>query len=291
MRIADYLEDVGQRLAAADLCYGHGTDNPADEAFYLVYGLLGLDFADQQALGREISAAQHTEVEAALRRRIDEQVPTAYLVGRAWFAGHEFICDERALVPRSPIAELILGEFRPFMATPPERVLDLCTGGGSIGIAIALQWPDCRVDLVDISSEALALAEANVALHGLEGRVRVQQSDLFAGIDGRYDLIVTNPPYVSEEEYAELPAEFAHEPALGLISANAGLEIPLQILREAVDHLTACGILVMEVGYSHSHLSERLAQVPLLWLQFENGGEGVLALTVSELQQYRDQFN
>lgn len=291
MRIADYLEDVAQRLAAADLCYGHGTDNPADEAFYLVYGLLGLDFSDQQALQREVSGAERTEIEAALRRRIDEHVPTAYLVGRAWFAGHEFICDERALVPRSPIAELIRGEFRPLITKPPESVLDLCTGGGSIGIAIALQWPDCRVDLVDISSEALALAEANVALHGLEDRVRVRHSDLFTDIDARYDLIVTNPPYVSDEEYAELPAEFAHEPSLGLLSANAGLQIPLQILREAVDHLSACGVLVMEVGYSHPQLTEYLAQVPLLWLHFENGGEGVLALTVRELQQYRDQFN
>lgn len=291
MKIADYLEDVSDRLIAADLFYGHGTDNAGDEAFYLIYGLLGLDFADPRVAQREISVAERAKVEAALVRRLEEHVPTAYLVGRAWFAGHAFHCDERALVPRSPIAELILGEFQPLLAQPAESVLDLCTGGGSIGIAVALQWPKCRVDLVDISPDALDLARKNVALHGLEDRVRVLQSDLFAGVDGRYDLIVTNPPYVSEEEYAELPAEFAHEPVLGLLSANAGLQIPLQILRESVDHLTARGVLVMEVGYSHIELAEHLKQVPLLWLEFENGGEGVLALTVRELQQYRDQFN
>lgn len=291
MKIAEYIQQTAARLDSADLCYGHGTDNPLDDAFYLIYGLLGIDFSDEQAAQNELSSEQEIILEAALRRRIDERVPTAYLVGRAWFAGHEFFCDERALVPRSPLAELIGGEFEPLLHEPADKVLDVCTGGGSIGIATALLWPDCEVDLLDISPSALELAKKNIALHGLEGRVRVIESDLFAAIESRYDLILANPPYVSVQEYEALPDEFSHEPSLGLISDDAGLQIPLNILRDAVDHLSTEGLLVMEVGYSHPQLSERLKQVPLLWLEFERGGEGVLALTARELQQYREQFN
>jgi len=291
LKIQETTLQFAARLDSVDLCYGHGTDNPLDEAFYLIYGLLGIDFADEHAAQRELSFGEEAMLEAALKRRIDERVPTAYLVGRAWFAGHEFYCDERALVPRSPLAELINGEFEPLLHEPAGKVLDICTGGGSIGIATALLWPDCQVDLADISPDALDLAKKNVALHGLGSRVRTIQSDLFEDIHSRYDLIVANPPYVPVEEYDELPAEFGNEPPLGLISAGNGLQIPLKILRDSVDYLSAEGLLVMEVGYSHPQLSERIKQVPLLWLEFEQGGEGVLALTARQLQQYREQFN
>ena len=291
MKIQETTLQFAARLDSVDLCYGHGTDNSLDEAFYLIYGLLGIDFADEQAAQRELSVGEEAMLEVALKRRIDERVPTAYLVGRAWFAGHEFYCDERALVPRSPLAELINGEFEPLLHEPAGKVLDICTGGGSIGIATALLWPDCQVDLADISPDALDLAKKNVALHGLGSRVRTIQSDLFEDIHSRYDLIVANPPYVPVEEYDELPAEFGNEPPLGLISAGNGLQIPLKILRDSVDYLSAEGLLVMEVGYSHPQLSERIKQVPLLWLEFEQGGEGVLALTARQLQQYREQFN
>jgi ribosomal protein L3 glutamine methyltransferase len=291
LKIQETTLQFAARLDSVDLCYGHGTDNPLDEAFYLIYGLLGIDFADEQAAQRELNVGEEAMLEAALKRRIDERVPTAYLVGRAWFAGHEFYCDERALVPRSPLAELINGEFEPLLHEPAGKVLDICTGGGGIGIATALLWPDCEVDLADISSDALDLAKKNVALHGLGSRVRTIQSDLFEDIHSRYDLIVANPPYVPVEEYDELPAEFGNEPPLGLISAGNGLQIPLKILRDSVDYLSAEGLLVMEVGYSHPQLSERIKQVPLLWLEFEQGGEGVLALTARQLQQYREQFN
>ncbi len=290
MKIQEYIQRVAQRLDSADLCYGHGTDNPLDEAFYLIYGLLGIDFNDEQAVQRELTDAESMKIEAALECRVNEQIPTAYLVGRAWFAGHEFHCDERALVPRSPIAELIHGNFQPMLEQPATRVLDLCTGGGSIGIAIALQWPDCQVDLVDISIDALALAKKNIALHDLGDRVRTIESDLMQAVVGEYDLIVSNPPYVPIEEYVELPVEFSHEPKLGLVSADDGLQLPLKILRDSVDHMSESGVLVMEVGHSHGQLSERLPQVPLLWLEFENGGEGVLALTARQLLQYREQF-
>ena len=291
MKIQEITLQFAARLDSVDLCYGHGTDNPLDGAFYLVYGLLGIDFADEQAAQRELNVGEEAMLEVALKRRIDERVPTAYLVGRAWFAGHEFYCDERALVPRSPLAELINGEFEPLLHEPAGKVLDICTGGGSIGIATALLWPDCQVDLADISPDALDLAKKNVALHGLGSKVRTIQSDLFEDIHSRYDLIVANPPYVPVEEYDELPAEFGNEPPLGLISAGNGLQIPLKILRDSVDYLSAEGLLVMEVGYSHPQLSERIKQVPLLWLEFEQGGEGVLALTARQLQQYREQFN
>ena len=291
MTIEDYMEEVALKLDAAGLCYGHGTDNPSDEAFYLVYGCLGIDFTDVGAGQRVLDAQQLESLEALLKSRIDERVPTAYLLGRAWFAGYEFFCDDRALVPRSPTAELIVGEFQPLLQDRPSRVLDLCTGGGSIGIAMALQWPDCQIDLVDISADALELAKKNIALHGLEARVNCIESDLFVNVSGRYDLIVANPPYVPLQEFEDLPDEFGHEPTLGLLSADEGLQIPLQILRDSVDHLRAGGLLVMEVGYSHFQLAERLRQVPLLWLDFEHGGEGVLALTSGQLQQYREQFN
>ena len=291
MKLQETIQQFAARLDSVDLCYGHGTDNPLDEAFYLTYGLLGIDFADEQAAQNELKPEQEAMLEAALKRRIGERIPTAYLVGRAWFAGHEFYCDQRALVPRSPVAELINGEFEPLLHKPAGKILDLCTGGGSIGIATALIWPECEVDLADISGDALDLAKKNIALHGLGGRVRTIQSDLFGDIDSRYDLIVANPPYVPVQEYDELPAEFANEPSLGLISDDNGLQIPLKILRDSVDYLSSTGLLVMEVGYSHPQLSERLKQVPLLWLEFEQGGEGVLALTARQLQQYREQFN
>ena len=291
MKIQETIQHVAARLDSVDLCYGHGTDNPLDEAFYLIYGLLGIDFGDEQAARRELNVGEEAMLEAAVKRRIDERVPTAYLVGRAWFAGHEFYCDERALVPRSPLAELINGKFEPLLHGPVGKVLDICAGGGSIGIATALLWPDCEVDLADISPDALDLAQKNIALHGLGNRVRTIQSNLFDNIDSHYELILANPPYVPVQEYEELPAEFANEPSLGLISADNGLQIPLKILRDSVDYLSADGLLVMEVGYSHPQLSERIRQVPLLWLEFEQGGEGVLALTARQLQQYREQFN
>ena len=291
MKIQKAIHQVAARLDSADLCYGHGTDNPLDEAFYLIYGLLGIDFGDKQAALRELNVGEEAMLEAAVERRIDERVPAAYLVGRAWFAGHEFYCDGRALVPRSPLGELINGKFEPLLHEPAGKVLDICTGGGSIGIATALLWPDCEVDLADISPDALDLAKKNIALHGLGNRVRTIQSNLFDNIDSHYELILANPPYVSVQEYKELPAEFANEPSLGLICSNNGLQIPLKILRDSVDYLSAEGLLVMEVGYSHPQLSERIKQVPLLWLEFEQGGEGVLALTARQLQQYREQFN
>jgi len=292
MKVGDYIFELARRFEQADLCYGHGTDNPDDEAYYLVFASLELGWDEAPiALERELSRAERAMLDQRARLRLVERIPTAYLVGTAWFAGHPFHSDHRALVPRSPIAELIHNRFEPLLPAPPGRVLDLCCGGGCIGIAVALEFPEAHVDLSDISEDALQLARENVILHGVETRVEVILSDLFGRLSGRrYDLIVSNPPYVGHEELAELPAEFGHEPRSGLFSDDAGLALPLQILAQAAEALSEQGALIMEVGFSHPLLSSRCPDVPFLWLDFEQGGEGVLMLTRQQLIEYRDRF-
>lgn len=277
---------VGQACAifeSSDLYYGHGTDNAWDEAVYLVFTMLGLAFGDDDSnqktiAQRKVSADEWQRIESLARRRCQERLPMAYLLGEAWFAGLPFHVDERVLVPRSPIAELILQQYQPLLAGPPARVLDLCTGSGCIGIATAMVFPDAQVDLADISADALMVAQQNITRHGLQGRVRTVCADLFAGVEGPYDLIVSNPPYVSAEEVAALPPEYQREPALGLLSDDDGLAIPLQILRQAAAHLSPAGVLVLELGYTWSLLDERHPQFPVTWLDFDSGGEGVLAI-------------
>jgi ribosomal protein L3 glutamine methyltransferase len=291
LTIGAYLEDLARRFAAAELSYGHGTDNPRDEASYLVFCTLGLDFdGDPAQLERPLTASELALLEQRARTRIIDHVPVAYLVGQAWFAGQRFRVDERALIPRSPIGELIEHRFEPLLQEPPRRILDLCTGSGCIGIACALVFPAARVDLADISKPALALAAENIALHGLGGRVHTITSDLFDALPDRYDLIVSNPPYVAAADVAALPAEYRHEPVLGLVSAREGLEIPLRILASAADHLSPQGTLVMEVGLSDEALQRLLPDVPFLWLDFERGGEGVLAMDRATLLKYRHRF-
>ena len=292
MTLGDCVAYAAEQFDGAELFYGHGTDNAWDEAVYLIFSVLGLPF-DREDIDpeQELSAAQQQQIEQLVARRIEQRTPVAYLVGEAWFAGLSFNVDERVLVPRSPIAELIQNEFQPMLDAPPRRALDLCTGSGCIGIATALAFPDCQVDLADISQDALAVADSNIRRHGVEGRVRVIQSDLFQGLadEGvRYDLIVSNPPYVSAEEVAELPAEYHQEPALGLLSDDDGLAIPLQILRQAPDYLSERGVLVLELGFSWSVLAERYPQLPVTWLEFDNGGEGVLAIDRASLIRAMD---
>lgn len=284
MKVGEYINEVASRFEQAGLFYGHGTDNADDEALYLVFSYLGLDYAgDESQFERSLSEQELSELRQLADRRIDERVPVAYLVGEAWFAGLPFHSDARALVPRSPLAELILNYYSPLLSEPPARVLDLCTGGGCIGIASAVVFADAEVDLADISVDALALAEQNIRRHQLQSRVKTVASDLFDGVNGRYDLIVSNPPYVSAEEVMGLPAEYAHEPSLGLLSDEEGLLIPLQIMRQAPDFLTEQGVLVLEVGYSWEALMSRYPELPVIWLEFEQGGEGVMAITRESL--------
>lgn len=292
MKVREYIKQLVIEFEKARLFYGHGTDNPEDEAVYLVYCLLHIDFTnDEEADTRTLTVEEIELLDSKARTRIEQRTPVAYVVGKAWFAGHMFYSDERALIPRSPIAELVNNRFDPLLKTAPQTVLDLCTGGGCIGLACALAFEDCEVDLVDVSEDALSLAAKNISLHELGRRVKTIHSDLFAQLNRHYDLIVSNPPYVSQEEYVALPDEYQHEPELGLISDEQGLGLPLRILREALDYLQPQGLLIMEVGYSHELLAERLHGVPLLWLEFEDGGAGVLAITASDLRQFRERLN
>jgi len=290
-RLGEVLDELASRFDDAELFYGHGTDNAWDEAVYLVFSALRIPFdGNDEIFSRPLGREELQGVELLAQRRIQERVPVAYLVGEAWFAGLPFTVNEAVLIPRSPIAELIQQRFATLLPSDPSRILDLCTGSGCIGIASSLVFPNAYVDLADISEGALALAEQNIVRHGVQSRVRALRSDLFQCLTSPYDLILTNPPYVSQDELDELPAEYRHEPALGLVSADQGLEIPLRILREASEWLTPQGVLILEVGYSREALGSRLPGVPLMWLEFANGGEGVCMLTRQQLLDYREYF-
>lgn len=286
--LRDFLRWGASRFAAAEVFFGHGTTGAADEAAVLIAHALHLDLPlAPEFLDAALTGGERAAVLALLERRVTERQPAPYLTGEAWFAGLRFAVDPRVLIPRSPIAELIERNFAPwFDDAPPARILDIGTGSGCIAIACALAFPESRVDAVDISADALAVAQTNVARHGLQDRVRLLRSDLYAALPGeRYDLIVSNPPYVPQAEYAELPAEYRHEPAAALLSPDEGLEHPLRILRGAAGHLTRRGVLVLEVGASWPALAERVPELPLLWLELERGGEGVALIGRDALQR------
>jgi len=279
--IIDLIRYAASRFNAAGLTFGHSHDNAIDEATHLVLSSVHLPPDLPPAYGNaRLTAEEKNGVLALVERRIKTREPVAYLVGEAWFAGMPFKSDRRALVPRSPIAELIEDGFSPWLdGREVERALDLCTGSGCIGIAMAAHNPHWHVDIADISDDALALARENIALHQLEAHVRAIRSDLFDGLRGeRYDLIVSNPPYVTDAEYAALPGEYAHEPKLGLAAGADGLDIALRILRDAPDHLTDDGLLIVEVGESERAIEALLPEVPFVWIEFKVGPMGVFAL-------------
>lgn len=281
-----YLEDAG-------VWFGHGTDNALDEAAWLVSHALGLapDFAEE-SLPHPLSEAEKEAISVLLQRRVDERLPAAYLTRQAWFAGLPFYVDERVLVPRSPIAELIAREFRPWLAPERvERVLDLGTGSGCIAIAIACTLPQAQVDASDISAAALDVALRNVGEHNLEDRVHLFESDLFNALTGRcYDLIVSNPPYVDADDMAALPDEYRREPERGLAAGSRGLDLVIPMLRDAPDYLQPDGVIIVEVGNSAEALSQQFPQIPFTWLDFEYGGEGVFLLEARQLSDYHTDF-
>jgi ribosomal protein L3 glutamine methyltransferase len=282
----NWLEHCTTEMTRAGLFFGHGTDNALDEAVWMLLHVLGAPLDGSfDAWETLLDASQQAELESLLERRINERCPLAYLTGKARFCGLDFIVSPDVLIPRSPLAELIPEGFSPWLNIEGEgRVLDMCTGGACIAIAMATYMPGCQVDAVDISSQALAIAARNVELHGVGERVNLVVSDLFSKLDEQdYDLIVSNPPYVSAEVFRNLPEEYRAEPSGGLVSGEDGLDIVLKILDASPGYLKPDGILIVEVGESAETLLELLPQVPFLWLQFQQGGDGIFLLEYDQL--------
>jgi ribosomal protein L3 glutamine methyltransferase len=289
LTIRDFLRWGASEFIAAKLFYGHGTDNTWDEAEQLVLHAINLSppLGDEW-LDARLTLPERKKVVANLARRIQERVPAAYITRQAWFAGLPFVVDERVLVPRSPIGELIQKRFEPWLVNEPAQILDLCTGSGCIGIACAYAFPEAYVQLSDISFDALAVAEENIEQHGLAERVFAMQSDLFENLQGQvFDLIVSNPPYVDAEDMASLPEEYHAEPELGLASGDDGLDFTRRLLTEAVDYLSAQGVLLVEVGNSWPALEAAYPALPFTWIEFERGGHGVFLLNAEDLRKAR----
>ena len=292
--IRDFIRWGASRFGEAGLVFGHGTDNALDESAALVMHALhlGRDLPEDY-FDAVLNETERQQVIHLIESRVSTRKPAAYLTHEAWFAGLPFYVDERVLVPRSPIAELIANRFSPWVV--PERigrVLDLCTGSGCIAIACAYAFPDARVLATDISADALAVARENINRHGLAQRVQLLESSLFERIgERRFDLIVSNPPYVSYEEMQQLPDEFHHEPLLGLSAGEDGLDVVVQILKNASRHLRDNGILVVEVGCSQQALVGQYPDIPFLWLDFEHGGEGVFLLEQIQLKRHQPDFD
>ncbi|EIC22063.1 50S ribosomal protein L3 N(5)-glutamine methyltransferase [Thiorhodovibrio frisius] len=295
--IGDFIRWASSRFNQSGLFFGHGTGNAVDDACWLIADALHLALpltADLHPC--RLTPSERSLLTALLERRVRERIPAAYLTGRAWFAGLEFAVDEAVMIPRSPIAELIQNQFEPWL--DPDQiaaVLDLCAGSGCIGIATAAYLPQAQVDLAERSAAALRVATRN--MHslmndaGLQERVRVVESDLFSALGGcRYDLMLSNPPYVGQAELASLPPEYAHEPEAAFAAGEEGLDLVLRILHEAPDYLSEQGVLIVEVGNTAELLQERLPSVPFVWLEFEHGGEGVFLLHREQLIDYHAQF-
>lgn len=285
--VRDYLRYVCSNFANSTLFYGHGTDNVWDEAVALVMRTLHLPLENNTLfLDARLTMAERELILQRMARRIDQRVPLAYLLGEAWFMDLPFYVDERVLVPRSPLGELLQNRLQPWLGPrEPQRILDLCSGSGCIGIGAALMFEDAEVDLSDLSADALEVAAVNIDTHEVSDRVRTVKSDVFDSIDGRYDVILSNPPYVDADDLADMPAEFRHEPELGLAAGEDGLAIAHRILAGAAEHLNPGGLLIVEVGNSWVALQEAYPDLPFTWLEFEHGGDGVFLLTAEDLAE------
>ena len=292
--LQDFIRWAVSRFNESDIYFGHGTDNPWDEAVALcLHGLsLPRDISPDVQLAR-LTKSEKQNLVGLIGRRIEEHLPAAYITNQAWFAGLPFYVDERVLVPRSPIAELIERGFQPWLGDAPvNRVLDMCTGSGCIAIALAYAFESAEVSAVDICQDALAVAEINIHEHGLSEQVLAMQSDLFDNLAGQqFDLIVSNPPYVDSEDLADMPKEYHHEPEIGLGSGPDGLELTKRMLAQAPEFLSEEGLLVVEVGNSAVALMEQFPEVPFIWPEFERGGHGVFVINKAQLLQWRELFS
>ena len=290
--IQDMMRWAYSYFNASDLYYGHGYDNAWDEAQQLVLAAVYLPADVPEAMYQSrLTLVEKERVIRLIETRLGTRQPVAYLTNSAWFCGSEFYVDERTIVPRSPIGELIMQKFAGLIDHEPKRILDMCTGSGCIAIACAQQFLEAEVDAVDLSLDALDVAQINIERHGLAERVFPISSDLFNDIpQDKYDLIVTNPPYVDEEDLDDMPQEFHFEPEMSLGSGADGLDITKRILAQAADYLTDNGVLVCEVGNSMVHLIEQFPTVPFNWIEFKNGGLGVFSLTRAQLLECRHLF-
>ena len=285
MNLIDCIESEAARLTQAGLFFGHGTTNAFDEAAWLALWRLQLplDALDEHA-GRELSDAERAAIAALVDERIATRKPAAYLTGEAWLQGVPFTIDERAIVPRSFIAELIAdASIDPWLNPDSRRVLDLCTGNGSLAVLAAMAWPDVEVDALDIDLDALAVAKLNVERHNLALRVRLLQGDGLAGAEGSYDLILCNPPYVNSSSMAALPAEYRAEPELALAGGTDGMDFIRELLRAAPAALNDQGVLVLEIGNEREHFEAAFPALEVVWMETSSGADQVLLVTKENL--------
>ena len=284
MTLVDLVVASAARLKAAGVSFGHGTGNAFDEAAWLVTWSLGLPLDALEAKGkRALSDDEAAKAEALIARRIETRKPAAYLTGEAWLQDIPFTIDERSIVPRSYLAELLVdieetGTLDAWLSDRTTRVLDLCTGNGSVAVIAAMAYPEVGVDAADISADALELARVNVARHHLESRIRVVESDLFAKLPGRYDLILCNPPYVNDASMAALPEEYRAEPALALAGGADGMDLVRRIVAEAAAHLSDDGVIVIEVGHERGHFEHAFPRLECAWLETSGGTDSVVLI-------------
>lgn len=289
--IQDFIRWTYSRFRKSDIFYGHGTDNAWDEAVQLVLGALSLplDFPVEHLTSR-LTNDEKKRILKFVDRRIKDREPLPYILGEAWFMGLPFKVTKDTLIPRSPIMALLENEFQPWLQQYPLHILDMCTGSGCLGIAAALTFEDAQVDITDISDAALAVANDNIQMHEVQDRVHAIHSDQFSHLAGKqYDLIICNPPYVDAQDYETAPAEFHNEPELALTSGADGLDFTHRFLAKAADYLHDHGIVVYEVGNSEIALQEAYPDTPFMWVELENGGNGVFVLTKDELQNLRQE--
>ncbi|PPI88238.1 50S ribosomal protein L3 N(5)-glutamine methyltransferase [Candidatus Pantoea edessiphila] len=291
--IQDMLRWAVSRFLAAKICYGHGANNPWDEAVQLILPSIFLPIdIHEEIRNARLTTSERNRIIKFVIRRVNDCIPSAYLTNKSWFCGYEFYIDNRVVIPRSPIGELIANNFIGLIKDAPGYMLDMCTGSGCIAISCAYIFPLAKIDAVDISNEALAVAKKNIQEHNLIQKVSLIQSNLFRQLPNvKYDLIIANPPYVSVGEIAELPNEYHYEPEIGLAAGSDGLKIIRRILASAPNYLSDNGILICEVGNNVFQMNEQYPDVPFTWLKFDNGGDGVFMITRKQLISIQHHFS